>query len=420
MEKNVFITEKKESTQAILTALVSNLLISILKTGGYLVSLSPSMLAEALHSFADTFNQFLLFLGIRYTTIVPSKTHPWGTGIRQYLFNLFSAIGVFIVGGLVTIIHAVKELSEPDRTIDSKTVWIALAVLLISLIVEGYSFFKALEATLNKMRREDKRFLEFVKTTDDSSLIAVLLEDAVAVFGVFIALIGLGLSQMLNSNLPDIISAFVIGTMLSVISIFLFKNNLSFILGKSTDSEREAEIREFIESMKSVDKVLDLKTEILGPNRVYLAVELNLDNSALVDAEQIRRDSRIVKKQEARLYETLVDTWMRGARSVARELNRIDELVKKKFPEIENTHFEVSGGEHLSQLELLEVILSNGTVQYNHIDMIKINGKITPDKILKALLDLNLIEENEVYTVKQDVKVFNVYKKKKLLFQLRD
>lgn len=419
MEKNLFVSEKKESTQAILTALVSNLIISILKFLGYFLSLSPSMLAEALHSIADTVNQFLLFLGIRYTTIVPSKTHPWGTGIRQYLFNLFSAIGVFVVGGVITIGHAIHELSEPDRSIDSKSVWIALGILVISLIIEGYSFLKALEATLNKMRREGKNFLDFIKTSDDSSLTAVLLEDAVAVVGVIIALIGLGLSQIFKTNLPDIISAFVIGSMLSLISLFLFKNNLSFILGKSTDLEKEAEIRDFIESMKSVDKVVDLKTEILGPNRVYLAVEINLDNSALVDAEQIRKDSRIVKKQESRLYETLVDTWMRGARSVARELNRIDMEVKKKFPEIENTHFEVSGGEHIWQLELLEVVNHEGLSQYNHIDMVKISGKISADKILKVLIDLSLIKEDEIYTVKFEKDTYNVFKKKKLLFQLR-
>lgn len=420
--KNEHLNDKKESTTAILIALVANLLISIIKFIGYFISASPSMLAEAIHSVADSFNQILLFMGVRYASIVPTKTHPWGTGSRQYLFNLFSAVGVFIIGCVVTISHAVHELMNPTPSINERALTVAIIILCISLLVEGYSFYKAISITLKKVKRSNRSFLDYIRTTDDSSLVAILLEDGVAVFGVLIALLGIGFSKYYDSSIPDAVAAIMIGTILGVISVFLFKNNLAFILGKATDRQKELEIREFISGFNSVDHVVDLKTEILGPNRIHLVVEIDLDNSALIDVKQIRKDAQVVRQDPTKLYETLVDTWMRGARTVARELNSIDQQVKEKFKEVEIAHFEVLGGEHIEKFELLQVVMKDDDKEFNHIDMIKIKGTITTEKVLKSLMDINLIEENRDYVVNIDLDegFIDVYLNDNHIYQLRD
>lgn len=417
------LNEKSESTTAIMIALASNILISIIKFIGYFITSSPSMLAESMHSVADSVNQILLLFGVRYTSIVSTRTHPWGTGSKQYLFNMFSAIGVFIVGCLVTIIHSIYNLFNLKRNdFNESSLTVAIIILFISLIIESFSFYKALSFTFKKMKRQNKSFLNYLKTTDDSSIVAILLEDGVAVLGVIIALIGLFFSRVYDSAIPDIISAMIIGIILGTISFFLFKNNLSFILGKSTDSERELAIRKFISNINSVDHVVDLKTEILGPNRIHLAVEMDLDNSALIDVKQIRKDAQLIRTEPSKLYEVLVDTWMRGARTVARELNSIDYLVKSNFKEVEITHFEVIGGEHIEKFELLQVINTDSGKEFNHIDMIKVKGKITSEKILKSLLDLNLINERDEYVVNIDLEdgIIDIYTQDNHIFQLRD
>lgn len=416
------IRDQIESKNAILTALVANVCISVIKFAGYFFTMSPSMLAESLHSVADSFNQILLFLGVRSTLGTTSKMHPWGTGSKQYLFNLFSAVGVFIVGCVVTIAHALHELMNPTHSINEQALSIAIVILLISLVVEGYSFYKALKASLRKMIKSKKKFFDYIRTTDDSSLVAILLEDGVAVFGVIIALIGLGFSKLYDSSVPDAIAAMIIGSILGVISFFLFKNNLAFILGKATDQDKEMEIRNFISDLNSVDHVVDLKSEVLGPNRIHLAVELDLDNSAMIDVKQIKKDAKIIKEDPTKLYEILVDTWVRGGRAVARELNSIDQKVKTQFKEVEITHFEVIGGDHIFKFELLEVANKLLGKEFNHLGMIKLKGKVTSDKVLKSLLDINLIEENTDYIVNIDLEegIIDVYLDQEHIYQLRD
>lgn len=414
--------EKSESTKAIIIALTANVLISIIKLFGYFISKSPSMLAESLHSIADSFNQLLLFFGIRYANIIPTKEHPWGTGSKQYLFNLFSAIGVFIVGFCLTIYNAINELIAP-KPFSEKGLSLSILILVISLLIEGYSFKKAVNAVILKMKRSGRNFYEYLKTTDDSSLLAILLEDGVAVFGVIIALIGLGLSKYYDSSVPDAISAIIIGSILGMISVFLFKNNLAFILGKSTDEKKQQEIKEYLTSFKSVDHVVDLKTEVLGPNRIHLIAELDINNSSLIDKRQIKKDAELIKKDPSKIYEVLIDTWMRGGRIIARELSDIDHKLKTKFREIEITHFEVIGGEHIEIFEVLKnvEVYVNNPKDLVHVGMIKVKGKITKEKILKSLIDENFIEELNDYVVnfEENNEEIDIYLKNELLIQLR-
>jgi zinc transporter 9 len=415
-------SQSNESLKTVVTALIANLLISIIKLIGYYVSFSPSMLAESLHSLADCFNQALLFLGIRYTSIVPTKAHPWGTGSRQYLFNLFSALGVFFIGCVITIYHAIQELMHSTHSINERALTISIVILLISFLVEGYSFLQALKITLKKVRHSEKGFIEYIKTSDDSSLIAILLEDGVAIIGVAIALVGVCMSRYFDSNIPDSIAALMIGSLLGGISIFLFKNNVAFLMGKSTDKDRELEIREFLTQMKSIDHVIDLKTEVLGPNRIHLVAEIDMDNSSLIDRRLIKKEAKEIQDDPSMLYENLVDMWMRGGRSIARELNEIDKKIKSKFPEIEIAHFEVNGGEHIENFELLKVENKKGEIELNHIGMVKFKGKITKEKVRKSLIDLNLLDEDTENTITIDLtySLIKVFSGEHQIFEFRD
>lgn len=329
--------ESNGSLKAVLAALAANTFVTIIKFVGWIISSSPSMLAEALHSFADVLNQSLMFVGIKGAART-SKLHPWGQGAVQYLFNFMSAIGIFTLGCIVTIYHAVHDYLNP-QPINYGWMWLNLMILCLSFLIEGTSCVIALKEIYKLKGKKSLR--KFIMTSDDPTLVGVFLEDSAAILGILLAISGVGLSKYLGSNNPDIFAAIIIGGMMGLIALFLGIVNARFLIGKSSSPQKELEYQEFIESLPTVDKVMELKSEILGPNKVHLFIKVELHGSLMIDRDQIQKDAQEIEMGNITALEGLLDVYSRAIRDIGPEIISIETKIKKKFREIVTIDFEI-------------------------------------------------------------------------------
>lgn len=326
------------SLRAVLAAVTGNFLVTSAKFAGWALSMSPSMLAEAVHSLADTLNQVLLFVGIRHGEGKPTQSYPFGKGRARYIWNLVSAMGIFFVGFGFTVYHGLDKLIEnPARQADTQL--ISFIILAVSLLVEGYTFWIAIKS-VNEVRGE-KNFFEFVRFGDDPTVVAVFLEDAIAVIGVFVALIGLALSQHLDSSIPDAICSVIIGCLLGVMAVVLAIANGRILMGVSAGADEESEIREFLEAYPSVERVTSLKTAVMAPGSVRLAIEVEFHGGILINRQQIERDAERIREGEDPAY-ILVETAERMVRTVGREINKLESDIIKRFPQVQMIDLEVN------------------------------------------------------------------------------
>jgi zinc transporter 9 len=328
-KKGTGVKKHPSSVRAILTALFGNFFVMILKFIGWIITSSPSMLAEALHSFADVMNQSLLYAGVQNSKGKATAEHPHGMGSVQYLFNFLSAIGVFTLGCVLTIWHAIHDYLNPTPV--SQWWWIGVIILTVSFLTEGYTCYVAVKEIYSRKGR--KSFFKYLKQTDDPALIAILLEDSAAMVGIFIALFGVVISKLTANPVVDVVCAILIALMMGAIAWFLGITNAKLLIGKSISKEKEKEYKEFITSLNTVDKISELRTEVLGPHRVYLSFKAELHPTFFINIEHLQKDADEIKNGEPAI-KILMEASDRAVRSTAREIVQIEKLIKEKFPEI--------------------------------------------------------------------------------------
>lgn len=327
------------SIKVVLSAVFGNLVITIAKFAGWILSGSPSMLAEGIHSLADTFNQGLLFVGIKHGQVGPSRNHPFGLGQSRYLWNLVSAIGIFFVGFGVTAYHGFLSLFESEEFYVSKWQGLSIGILIFSFFIESIPFYLAVKAV--NAERGERGLLEQILTSDNPTNLGVLFEDAIALLGVIVALVGIGMSQYFESFIPDAIASIVIAILLGVMAVVLAFINGRLLIGRAVTVGKEQDILEFVRNFPSVERVAKVRTEIRGPKRMGLTMEVEFHGSFLIDRYQIEKDAEAIRKGEDPIP-ILVDTAERMVRVVGREINRLEEAIQKKFPEITYIELEVN------------------------------------------------------------------------------
>lgn len=328
--------DSSSSTKVVLSALAGNFFVTLLKFSGWLVTRSPSLLAEAMHSLADTFNQFLLLLGIR-------NSQGEKKGAVQFLFNFSSAIGVFILGGVITISHAIHDLFYPSDMQDNPNLfYISLGIIAISFLVEGYTCIIALKEIHSQKGK--KSLYRFLMESNDTTLVGIFLEDSAALLGLILALIGMTVSRIIGSNIPDVVAALMIGLMMGFIAILLLINNSKLLIGKSLDKEKEEEIKTLIESTLLVDKVIELHTEIIGLNRVNLYCSVEVNGSALISQNDVREDISEIKEDLAdgeSLAPIIVAIVDRSVRKLGNKIKLLEDQIKAEYPDIKTIDIEV-------------------------------------------------------------------------------
>ena len=271
-------TSHDSTARAILYAFVANFGIALTKTWAAWLTGSGSMLAEAIHSYADTGNQVLLYLGLTQSQRPPDAEHPLGYGKLSYFWSFIVAILLFSLGGLFSIYQGVHKLQHPEAI---SHIWVAIAVLVFAMVLEGFSLLGALREI--KRIRGNRPFREWLKHTRNSELVVVLGEDIGAQAGLALALIFLVLAAITNNPMFDAMGSICIGAVLIVISIFVALRIRSLLVGRSADPEIQEAIDAIIREQEAIEHVFNTITIQFGPDTM-LAVKVKMRSDLNIDA----------------------------------------------------------------------------------------------------------------------------------------
>jgi len=257
------------SRRAIVAAFLSNLGIALSKLIAFLLTGAASMLAEAIHSFADTGNQGLLMLGGARSRRPADDAHPFGYGSLRYFWAFVVALVLFSAGGLFAIFEGVEKLVHPHE-IDSPAV--AIVVLIVSACLEAFSLRTALHES--REGREGRSILQFVRRTKIPELPVVLLEDIGALVGLAFAFVGIVLAEVLNEPRWDAAGSLAIGLLLVVIAIVLAVEMASLLVGEAAAPEMLEQIRSILGAHPDVERVIALRTQHTGPEDLVVNAKL--------------------------------------------------------------------------------------------------------------------------------------------------
>jgi len=265
------------SSKAVVTAIFGNSIVTVAKFIGFAFSGSSALLAEAVHSLADTANQCLLYLGLKRSQRKADTRHHFGYGQERYFWNLISAVTIFFLGCAYTIMHAVEQIRHGHNPEIS---WIPFAVIGIAFVVEGYSFFVALKEFLRQSKHAGKTFREYLVETRDPTTLAVLIEDSVAMLGLVFALVGIGLSFWTGSAIFDGIAAICIGLLMGALAYFLAATNRKYLLNHSDDEVNDvaSQLWRADEQVQTVQRVNSI---VLSPEETLLMAEVELREEAI-------------------------------------------------------------------------------------------------------------------------------------------
>ena len=270
------------TARAILYAFLANAGIALAKTWAAWLTGSGSMLAEAIHSYADAGNQVLLFLGLRQSTRPPDSEHPLGYGKLSYFWSFIVAVLLFSMGGLFSIYEGIHKLQEPEAL---SQVWVALLVLVFAMVLEGFSLFGCLREIRNV--RASRSFRDWLKHTRSSELVVVLGEDIAALLGLVLAFAFVAMASLTNNPIYDALGSISIGVVLIIVSIFVATRVRSLLVGRSADPLIQEAIENIIGQEPDIEKVFNTITMQFGPDTMLAAkikMRSGLDIDAAVDS----------------------------------------------------------------------------------------------------------------------------------------
>ncbi|MFI6445354.1 cation diffusion facilitator family transporter [Kitasatospora sp. NPDC050543] len=277
-------------TKALVAALSANLAIAVAKFTAFAFTGSSSMLAEGVHSVADSGNQVLLLVGGKRSTRKADEEHPFGYGRERYIYAFLVSIVLFTVGGLFAIYEGYEKIHDPHEL--HGWYW-AVGVLVFAILMEGWSFWTAISES-NKAKG-DVGWVQFIRRAKAPELPVVLLEDTGALVGLFLALIGVSLTVVTGDGVWDGIGTLCIGLLLVVIAVVLALETKSLLLGESAAPEVIRQIREALVDHDAVTGVIHMRTLHLGPEELLVAAKIgvNAEDSAAdvaraIDAAEVR------------------------------------------------------------------------------------------------------------------------------------
>jgi cation diffusion facilitator family transporter len=297
------------SLRAVLAALAANTLIATAKGIAAALTGSSALLAETLHTVADTGNEVFLYVAIRRSAREPDPTHPFGYGPERYYWALLAAIGMFVIGGAVSIWEGVRALVHPAALEDF---WVGVAVLLVALTLDGASRTVAIRTLRVQARQRGVTVRTLLRESPDPTVTTVYLEDTADVLGALLALAALVLHKLTGSAAPDAVATLAIGCLLVYIAVRLIGRNRQLLTNQAVPERYVEQMRERISAQAGVEELRAIEAIYLGPGQVLVAADVRMDPrldaegvaEALTTARAgITRDVPVV----ARLYLTPVD-----------------------------------------------------------------------------------------------------------------
>lgn len=263
------------SKKAIIAAFFANLGIAIAKFIGFLITRSAGMLAESVHSFADTGNQGLLLLGGARAKRTATPEHPFGYGRERYFWAFSVALVLFSMGGLFALYEGIQKFRHPHE-VDS--LWVAIGILVFALVIEGYSLRTAVREA-NHSKGDGVSWWNFIRNSKEPELPVVLLEDTGAELGLLLALFGVIMAKVTDDGRWDAVGSMAIGILLVVIAIVLIIEMKGLLIGESAGPADRAAIVAAIERSQHVGHLIHLRTEHLGPEEILVAAKVEYDSS---------------------------------------------------------------------------------------------------------------------------------------------
>jgi cation diffusion facilitator family transporter len=257
------------SRRAIVAAMSANLGIAVAKFIAWGVSGSSSMLGEGVHPLADTGNQILLLRGGRVSKKKADADHPFGFGRERYVYAFVVSIILFSVGGVFSLYEGVDKIQHPHPL---ENVWIPIVVLLIAMVLEGFSLRTAVRES-NRIRGTDS-WIAFIRRAKAPELPVVLLEDVAALTGLLFAFLGVMLTIITGDGVWDAISTICIGVLLVLVAIVLGIETKSLLVGEGASADDTVRIRDAINADSDVESLIHLKTLYLGPEELLVAAKV--------------------------------------------------------------------------------------------------------------------------------------------------
>lgn len=261
-------------SKAVVAALSSNLAIAVAKFVAFAFSGSSSMLAEGVHSVADSGNQILLLIGGKRSKRAADEEHPFGYGRERYVYGFLVSIVLFTIGGVFALYEGYEKVTHPHHVDD--WYW-PVGVLLFSMVAEGLSFRTALGEGRHLKGRQS--WVGFIRTAKAPELPVVMLEDFGALIGLVFALLGVGLAVITGDGVWDGVGTLGIGTLLVLIALVLAAETKSLLLGEAAGPEVVTAIREATVDGESVTRVIHMRTLHLGPEELLVAAKIAVPQS---------------------------------------------------------------------------------------------------------------------------------------------
>jgi len=283
-------------TRAIVAALSANAFIAVIKFGAWALTGAASMLAEAVHSVADTSNQVLLLRGGQVAKREASESHPFGYGRAPFINAFLVSVILFSLGGLFALYEAFHKWEEiaaghPNELLESQWWWVPVAVLVFAIVAESLSFRTAIRESVPL--KGTLSWPQFIRAAKSPDLPVVLLEDFAALLGLVFALMGVGMTLVTHNGLWDVAGTALIGLLLILVAVTLAMETRSLLLGEAATPQAVAAITAALAGADGVRRVIHLKTLHLGPQEVLVAAKI-----AVEPTESAARVAEVINNAE--------------------------------------------------------------------------------------------------------------------------
>jgi cation diffusion facilitator family transporter len=266
-------------SKAIIAALLANAGIAITKFIAFIVSGSSSMLAESVHSVADSGNQLLLLIGGRKSRRKADQEHPFGYGRERYVYAFVVSIILFSIGGVFSLYEGIRKLQDPHPL---ENAWVPVLVLIIAIGLESFSLRTAVKES--NLVRGNQSWTAFIRRTKAPELPVVLLEDVAALTGLAFAFLGVGLTIITGNGVFDAVGTLAIGVLLVMVAIVLAVETKSLLVGEGASVENTVKILAVLNGHPEVEAVIHMKTLYLGPDELLVAAKVAFaSNAKLLD-----------------------------------------------------------------------------------------------------------------------------------------
>ena len=332
---------KGNSSKPVISALIGNIFITIIKTIAAVFSGSASMFAESIHSFADTLNQTLLLIGLRRSKRPADSARGYGYGIERFFWSLISACGILFIGAGITFYHSIEALAHLSNPELHSFSYFTILILCISFFVEGISFSIAFMEI-----KKGQKFSAKIFAHADPVTLAVLYEDGAAVLGVIVVLIGQLLIYITGNNIFDSLAGIIVSLILGFLAITLILKNYQYIIGKSLDDETKEEIIEFLMADPCIENISEFKSVAIDFNvfRIYTTVEWNGSHlyNEIYEKGDLKDEFNDIKDDFGEFTKLMFKMTDRIPRLVGSHIDKIEKKLKEQFPEIAYIDIEIN------------------------------------------------------------------------------